>query len=135
MGRPAFFKLSLEVNAMSEEKVELSTRGKNQIKEIAYHEIKAIVDSMISPMIEQRINLTIKQKLNDLGHKTFEMLIERVIRDVYWKIIEDMLLKANFQDKLKDEIIKYLHTEWACGQVPFDEQFNKALKRALKELI
>jgi signal recognition particle GTPase len=122
---------------MSEEnKIEFTTRGKKQIKDILYNEVKSYVNLIMEPMIEERIDRAI---MNKIQNKDLDLIIaskvERVVREVYWKTIEEMLRKADFQEKLKEEIIRYLHDTWANGQIPFDIQLNKALMKALKELI
>jgi len=121
---------------MSEkESIELSTRGKKQLKDVLYNEVKTYVDTIMQPMIEKRIDYILKNKVEELGHSILKEKLEKVIRDIHRDIIEKMLRASNFQEKLKEEIIKYIHERSACGQLPFEEQLNSALKRALKELI
>ena len=116
--------------------IELSGRGKRQLKSILYDEIKTQIDTLIEPLIKSTIEKRIETKLNEyLTNSRIESLVNTQIKEIYWYDINEMLQKADFQTRLKDEIIKYLYARWACGLVPFETQFNDAIKKAVKELI
>ncbi len=121
---------------MDDNKIEFTSRGKRQIRSILHTEIKEQIDKLIEPMIKKIINNRIETKLNVyLSTYKLEELVKGQIRNIWWSIVEEMLRKANFQDRLQDEIIEYLHKKWACGTTPFEEQFDKALMKAIKKLI
>ena len=112
--------------------IELSSRGKRQLKSILHTELKETIDELIKPIIKR----TIENRVNKyVTNSIMERLVKTQIKDIYWKIIDEMLQKADFQTKLKEEIITYLHKRWACGITPFEEQFDDALLKAVKTLI
>jgi hypothetical protein len=122
---------------MSDENtIEFTTRGKKQLRDVVYGEVKLHVNSIMMPMIEERIDKAITNKIrnNDISW-IIESKVEKVVREVYGKQIREMLREANFQEKLKEEIINYLQKRWSQDTIVFDEYFNKSLMRALKELI
>ena len=116
--------------------LELSSRGKRQLKSILHTEIKEQVDEILKIMIPDVINKRIDAKLNEyLSNRKIESLVKQRIDGNYWEMYNKMLQEAKFQDKLTEEIITYLNERWACGVTPFEEQFDKALMRAVKTLI
>jgi len=116
--------------------LELSSRGKRQLKSILHTEIKEQVDEILKIMIPDVINKRIDAKLNEyLSNRKIESLVKQRIDGNYWEMYNKMLQEAKFQDKLTEEIITYLNERWACGVTPFEEQFDKALMRTVKTLI
>jgi signal recognition particle GTPase len=125
-----------EKNVNEEDKIEFTTRGKKQLRDVVYNEVKSHVNSIMEPMIDERIDIAIRNKLvkKDINY-VIESKVERVVNEVYSKQIREMLREAGFEEKLKEEIIAYLHKKWSLDSIVFDEYFNKALMRAVKELI
>lgn len=117
------------------EKIEFTSRGKRQLKSVIHAEIKEQVDELIEPMIQKILVNRINAKIEFLSVSRIEEYVKKQIKDIWWHVVNEMLRKANFQDKLQDEIIKYLHKKWACGSIPFDDQFNNALMKVVKKLI
>lgn len=123
---------------MSEESkptIELSKRGKKQLKDVLYTEIRQYVDALIEPLIKSTIERRIKLKLERMGSYTLERLFKEEINKMYWYKVKEMLESVEFHELFKKEIINYLHKKWANDQTPFDSEFNKAMIRALKAII
>lgn len=124
------------MNENDDEKIEFTKRGKRQLQSIVYKELKEQIDTLIEPMIKKSIENRIDVKLtNFLSNSRIERLVKDRIDHNYWMHFNKMLEKADFQKKLTDEIIQYLHKRWACGTTPFEQQFDEALMKAVKQLI
>jgi signal recognition particle GTPase len=116
------------------EPVELSTRGEKQIRNIVVQEFRPIIDPLIqktlAELVEKRAKSVVESMRYDLTHA-----VEKTVKEMYWSIMEEALKRSDFQALFRDEIIKYLHEKWACGSVPFDEHFDKAIIKAINAIV
>lgn len=115
------------------EHIELTTRGKKQIRGIVCEEIKPLLDTIMRETIEKLIEKRAAVLIESMQYSV-STAIEKQVKEMYWHVMEDALKKADFQTLFRDEIIKYLHEKWTCGSVPFEQQFDKALLKTVKVL-